>query len=147
MPCPAPVVSFANGSVSAAGPRRGLGFGPVSVVWYLRLPRSASCDLGFLFDRFQQQAAEIERIGAYIFWQFIPRSLFNHDAERDGSIRADLHIAAFAGAVPRLLPSAEAAEFILAFDYAKAFALAEQFGEECGCFDRHHVFSIDDLDR
>ena len=59
----------------------------------------------------------------------------------------DLNIPAFACAVPRLLPSTEAAEFILAFDYAKAFALAEQFGEECGCFDRHHVFSKDDLDR
>jgi hypothetical protein len=46
-----------------------------------------------------------------------------------------------------LLPPAETAEFILAFDYSKAFALAEQFSEECGCFDRHNVFSKDDLDR
>ncbi|NDH68384.1 MAG: hypothetical protein EBY22_10905, partial [Gammaproteobacteria bacterium] len=84
-------------------------------------------------------------IWANIFRQFFSRSLFDHYAERDGSIGADLHIAALTGAIPRLLPSTEAAEFILAFDYAKAFALAEKFGEECGCFDRHHVFSEDDL--
>ena len=78
---------------------------------------------------------------ANIFRQFFSRSLFDHHAERDCCISADLHIAALTGAVPRLLPSTEAAEFILAFDYAKAFALAEQFSEECGCFDRHYVFS------
>jgi len=146
LPCPAPVVSFANGSVFAAGPMRGIGFGPVLEVWCPRLPRSASCDLCFLFDRFQQQTAKVKRIWANIFWQFFSRSLFDHHAERYSSIGADLHIAALAGAIPRLLPTTEAAEFILAFDYAKAFALAEQFSEECGCFDRHHVFSKYDLD-
>jgi hypothetical protein len=67
---------------------------------------------------------------ANIFRQFFSRSLFDHHAERDCCISADLHIAALAGAIPRLLSSTEAAELILAFDYAKAFALAEQFRAE-----------------
>jgi len=146
LPCPATIVSFASVSVFAAGPRRGIGFGLVLEVSYLRLPRSTSSDLGFFFDRFQQQAAEIERIWTNILWQFFTGTLFDHHTEGDGSISADLHISALTGAVPRLLPSTEAAEFILAFDYAKAFALAEQFSEECGCFDRHHVFSKYDID-
>ena len=57
-----------------------------------------------------------------------------------------MNIATFAGAVPRLSPSTEAAKFILAFDYAKAFTLAKEFGEKGLYFNRHLVFSKDDLD-